>query len=828
MKIRVGKYLISIGIVLFLISIGELAVFQEGYLRLNEQINESTQFRDDPEVYDIAIQKDILYLAEGSMGIELVNFSRSDHPTNLSRYTSSYKIFSLIANGTNLFAINDAQQIEIINISNPLRPELISTYSPLFTKFNALQIVNQYGIGLSETGTLKLLDISDISRISEKNLISSNYKFDYFTLINQNLVGLEKSGKILIYNSSSWDEIEEIGELEGNFTSLIKILPVPQKNWMILHLSNGILLYDISSPQIPKLILNATVSQGFPIISQVQASDHEILIFNQTNGEICAANFSTLELKGLSAFHPLVKPTQETLDDFILRKDSLFLVQSWQSALYIYSFDNDRSLDYQSTYIYGFNPIMDVKWDYENSTVFYAAGQDGIKIANYTLNDGFTSLAYYPNTGFDTSLFCSQLFYSYPYLFAQSSLNTLEILNISNIYHPKLASRWKIPSLQLFDMKIEDKFAFAAVGNDGILIYNLSRPESPEIFQNITNIGKITSLQIHESVLFTLAADYGLKIFDISNISHIIQISSYTDETCRLGVRDFIWYENTLYAFGSFPGIVIIDVHFPAHPVFRAFYESKYGFVNCIALNQTEGYIGYQSGILEYIQMSESNQFSSIERFSSSDEILAIEILPKTILVANKYGGLLSLEREFTYDPSIQGSIVVTITFIIGIIILLTGLSIQFKTKEIRYKLDELRTHFSNHLYGIPRNELLEVCKIIMPFKKDFHFTQYANRILHEIFTLIKEGNTNEEESSDLRQKLDDLYQFYVHSSIELCEMIARGKDLSHDEMERILHEGGHLERKILENVLPPSHFLIYGLTRKLKLKSKNGHNILR
>lgn len=55
MKLQMGKYLLITGLVIFVFIIGELAGFQEGYMRLNHQIDNSAKYQTNAVINEIEL-----------------------------------------------------------------------------------------------------------------------------------------------------------------------------------------------------------------------------------------------------------------------------------------------------------------------------------------------------------------------------------------------------------------------------------------------------------------------------------------------------------------------------------------------------------------------------------------------------------------------------------------------------------------------------------------------------------------------------------------------------------------------------------------------------
>ncbi|WP_457556482.1 hypothetical protein [Candidatus Harpocratesius sp.] len=823
MKFSFARYLIGIGILLLIITVGALTIFREGYLRLEDQIDSSAQYLDDPTIYSIKKKGDMLFIVEGSMGLEILNISSYDQPKKISHFSYDRGFNFLTVNDTFLYLINDLNQIVILNASNPKNPEYITTYSPLFTSFDRIYISGKNGIAFTDKGTIVIIDFSDFSSITEYNFLKTNEKFDEIAILNNLLIGLKKDAGISIFNMSSFESVQKLSEINASISNFKEIIGIPKQNLLCVHLDTNFLIYDLTEPINPQIILNISDSDESPVFSQIQATSTKIFFVNQSDGGIWSANITDLLSGKEKSFYRFYAHIPIEKNHIKLFENLLIFFNPKELNIDLISFDANFPFNFQyhnSIYL-GFGQVNDVI--VSNSLVFYSEGNKGIKIANFSENKPLNEIANFSNLGYYTRIFHYQ-----NYIFAQNSLNTLELIDISNTSHPILKRTLTIPADQITDLVFFQSWAFFSTGYDGIFIYNLSNPESPQLWGNISTIGAIFDLEIDNNYLFAAAGDLGIKIFEIKNISNISQIAVYIDNICKKGVTNLLLANNNIFAYGTFSGVVIIGVDHPINPVYLNYYNPEYGYVSCLSVEKGSAYIGYETGYVEFANITMINDIYSIKVFKTKDMVSSIYILPDYIIVANNYHGLLFLRRSFTYSPSLIGSIIISITFSLGMIMMAIGMFILYRTRDLRYKLDELMKNYRYTLHGIPRERLLEVCRIIIPFLEKFDFTKYSTDIILEIDQIIQEGFIEEENNPRLNEKLDELFHYYENSTLLLASQICQGKNLSEKEMERILHEGSFQERQILENVLPSHHFLIYGLNRKLKITNREGFDIFR
>ena len=150
-------------------------------------------------------------------------------------------------------------------------------------------------------------------------------------------------------------------------------------------------------------------------------------------------------------------------------------------------------------------------------------------------------------------------------------------------YRPSLDSH--VPEASGFEVSVEDveivgDYAILAAHSDGILIYDISSPVSPQFVSQVAT-NNAFSLAVDNNFVYVADGDKGLKIIDISQISTPRLVSSLETSGSAKDIR----YKNdyVFMAVGA-AGVDVAEVSDPELPVLLDSFETR-GFASKVAIN---------------------------------------------------------------------------------------------------------------------------------------------------------------------------------------------------------------------------------------------------
>lgn len=151
--------------------------------------------------------------------------------------------------------------------------------------------------------------------------------------------------------------------------------------------------------------------------------------------------------------------------------------------------------------------------------------------------------------------------------FLANQINGLEIINVINPLNPIKVDSY--PG-SIFDMHIQEEFAYLVDWNNGLIILNLSNPSDITFISQFPIAGACVHLDIHEDIAYITDhhSDYtGLRLIDVSDPFHPFQVGSYLpsgiDFWNPIIEGDYTYIGN--YAFPNGGRLHIIDVSDPSN-----------------------------------------------------------------------------------------------------------------------------------------------------------------------------------------------------------------------------------------------------------------------
>jgi hypothetical protein len=93
--------------------------------------------------YDLAVQGNYAYVADGYSGVQILNISNLTSPTHVGDYYSSDNVQDVDISGDYAYVANSYSGIQILNISNANNPTLVGSYDTP-DNANGIAVVNNY------------------------------------------------------------------------------------------------------------------------------------------------------------------------------------------------------------------------------------------------------------------------------------------------------------------------------------------------------------------------------------------------------------------------------------------------------------------------------------------------------------------------------------------------------------------------------------------------------------------------------------------------------------------------------------------------------------
>jgi hypothetical protein len=133
------------------------------------------------------------------------------------------------------------------------------------------------------------------------------------------------------------------------------------------------------------------------------------------------------------------------------------------------------------------------------------------------------------------------------------------VYDISNPSNPELISEYiSTEAIYVYDIYVENNFAYYALANNGLLIMDYSNIARPVEVCNYTNGNSIWRLHVEGEILF-MSNDYaGMKILDITNKSNPVEVASFYDGGSSYS---FVLKDNLLFVADESDAIEILEIN---------------------------------------------------------------------------------------------------------------------------------------------------------------------------------------------------------------------------------------------------------------------------
>ncbi len=215
-------------------------------------------------------------------------------------------------------------------------------------------------------------------------------------------------------------------------------------------------------------------------------------------------------------------------------------------------------------------------FDAFTSRLYLAAYFSGIEIWDVAGWENPQRLARIPTTSYPRG----GVFASGNYVYAITVADGVYVYNTSDMGNITQEGHAAIPSSQMvWNSAMEGTNIYCAASNGGCKIVDVSDPANPQIKATVSGIS--TGVCVKDNLLYMVSYNYGLKIYDVSNLSNIQQIGQLpiTGFPYRVSVKgDYVYVANSTSNAGG--GMQIIDVSDPALPVLVSSYSGYADFVS--------------------------------------------------------------------------------------------------------------------------------------------------------------------------------------------------------------------------------------------------------
>lgn len=601
------------------------------YLPHQEIINVSNYNYDFDIINSIESEGNLLFIADNSNGLKILNISNPAKPTLISQYGDNFnQTLDVAIQGKYAYVADGLDGLEIVDISNPISIQKVNNWSNNHEIMNIVISNNLAFLSVQGLG-IEILNISNPQEIIRLSNWTNNR--------NPSRV-IIKDNHVFVANENYELEILDISDI--NDIKKVSGLPITNKPYQIqiknnyIYLANGIeglKIIDINDISNPNIITSLT---QFGSITGIIIEENYALIINNTFG------LTVIDI--ISPLSPILTY------QWYINKEITFL-EFYGDYIYI-------GCESIGLHIFKLSKIVSPKQIYKfssninvhnvilsNDRAYVCAVEDGVYDGGlfiFDISNPFNpqQLGNFSNLGFD--------FYDIEILgeicFATTYNNGLISLNISdptNINILDSVSGYLLNFSQ--NIEIFDNLAYVANGFIGLDVYNISDPFNLQYIINypgdLSSVGVYSDVKIRDECAFVAKSYEGLEILNISNLNNIKSIANYTDSYNNSLALEF--WGNYLLVADRFDGLEILDISDVKNPQKISQYTDTYNRALKVKVLDNLAIISDRADGVEIINIS--NPLNPVEVASYSDSYnnsRSCAVTRRFLYIADAHDGL--------------------------------------------------------------------------------------------------------------------------------------------------------------------------------------------
>ena len=581
---------------------------------------------------------------------------------------------SLVALGNYLFVVDNKAGLQIIDVSNPSSPKIISniaTYGVQDAKItlsaNNLYIAYDEGLliydiskpssptfmGKIDIQTYTLTGESNVNGIVEKIIVSG--EFAYIAYANYGIAIID-TNKINLSTKSSENYISD------TYRTSVKRDIITEdyiydfsvsKNGNYIYVADGdkgFKIFDISDKSSSTLV--ATKEMGNYAKSLAHIDNTVYVMDGWKNIKVISVSNPNkpLIVKTISTNHT----SYESINDMQIFGDTLYYTDS--NGVTIFNIANANSPMLMGTIYTGYAEALTIAGNYAY-----------VKDINGAINEVIISMPFPHITG---SIYISdtaeKIVLSDSYAYIASGYKGLNIVNmVENIkilegddildYSEPLyipISKNIDLNVSINDIVIKNNYAYLASGEEGLVIINITDPKNPVKIKSLNTQGTANGITILNNYVYIANGEKGLTIIDISNVNNPFITGSIDTDGIS---KEIIVSGNYVYIADYDGGLKIIDITNKSIPSVIANFETN-GLAQDIALKDNLIYLADDSQGLKIIDVSNPNSPTLVSSLDSHDA-LGVSISENYLYLADDEKGLKIIDISHPSTPTILGMV---------------------------------------------------------------------------------------------------------------------------------------------------------------------------
>ncbi len=591
----------------------------------------------------VAIGGEIVYVANGNQGLEIINISNPTKPRKIANILTQGDAVDVLIYGTMAYVSQKFYGVALINISNPATPVLKSTITPGGDALEVSIHANILRIATANNG-LNLYEVSNpsnplfISRWKGNNELSGSSVITKYNCLAAKEGGLEivdqtfpadpylvgswndssgiafgvdsiaiddckyaflayGLGGLIILNFTNPKTPEKIAEY--TFSNVIDVTVVD--SYAFLSCKNyGLVILDISDLENP-VELSVYDTPGF-CLDAARSGDIAVIADEEDGIQILSISTPANPIM-LSQFLGFGKATR------VVIRDELAYIVDYYKGLEIYDI-SDPSEPYKIGYFDNNNDDEIYAFDLTLSgdIAIISAYEDGVLFVNIADPENpFLVNSYYDGS----RVHCTAI--NEDIVFVAGLNRTIVALNVSDIANLSVEGTYDFPSPHpyVYSLLYEDDILYAGTTLLGLYSLNVSDVSAITKIDDIASTHQIRDIYKKDNLLFAAVGGNGFKIYNTSG-TELALIAEMDTEGYAYEISLF---GNMLFVADGYYGLKVFNVSDLQNPIFAGKY-TKHSFYGVKHFDQyIIGGIGFD-GVLILALDSDRDSISDIDEIN--------------------------------------------------------------------------------------------------------------------------------------------------------------------------------------------------------------------
>jgi hypothetical protein len=252
----------------------------------------------------------------------------------------------------------------------------------------------------------------------------------------------------------------------------------------------------------------------------------------------------------------------------------------------------------------------------EDDYCYITCGYSGFKIFNVTDTSNPIRVANLPQSN---DGYAHQFILKDKIAYIGNGLDGIWIINCTDPENPSVITNYRHD--YSWDIQIKDDILFSGNGHidiqESITITNISDLYNPVHLDTVLTDDDITDLEIVDNKLFVAGSHEGLLVYDISNVTNLIPLGNFTDQTN--------------------PDLYLVSLEIVEDTIYAGYYEYGLKILNASDISNITQVAEFQNSTGNYYSLKEFNDYLYISDISNGFKILDIDIRTDPVEVVDHY-----------------------------------------------------------------------------------------------------------------------------------------------------------------------------------------------